>query len=545
MPPLAGGTATAGFLVAMNVILFVALAAIYGRGISHAALFVSDTFVFFDGIHRILKGQSPNADFWSPVGPIPYLLPYFGYRITGTFSGAVEMGSLLLAAPTLTIASVLLWRRTSPVMALLILGTIAAVIVVPLVPGQGANQISHAMHYNRWGWGLLVALFLLGLPGGNGRRWAFLAAVLCGGLLVGLFLTKITYFLVAVAYLALLATLPGNGRSNALIALVTGAALLTVITLFSTGVIFGYVHSIQEALRSDSAVRGSYFDVAFSNRDNIGILILATYAVLLRPGLSWRSLVLVGFIMVSGVAIIDQNYQFKFIVSLPVAFAILSASAAADASDRFRIASIIVASAYLVVAPYATDWARVTLQHVRAPTGQLPGIQDPRFDNLYIYNSATDIADSQAADSSVDLYDGPYDMTSLLDGKIPISHLTRTEFLPVLEEGARLLKSLGADKSEITTLDFVNTMPLMVDAPRKSRGYSWMHFGRNMSDDTLPEGAEMFKDVSYIAVPLKSATHPSVYRLLSHYGDYLTANTLVAGHSKNWVVLRHEPGAKG
>lgn len=534
VPVLAGGTASAAFLLLACLLIIGALAAVYGRGISHSAVFVSDSFVFFDGIHRIANGQTPNADFWSPVGPLPYLFPYFGYLITGTYAGAVEMGSLLIVTPTMAAASVFLWKRTPPMMALLVLGTIAAVMVVPLVPGMDADQVSHAMHYNRWGWGILLSLLTIGLPARNGPVWGCAVVVLAGGLLAALFLIKITYFLVGSAYLLLLLFYPDQRRWLALGSLITAAGMLALATAIYPEMVFGYIASIQEALHAGKAVRGSYLSIAFNVRDTLLLLVLATYAVLLRPEIDWRDLVLVFFIVVSGIAIIDQNYQFKFIVTFPAAFALLVANARNGSDAPARSASVIIACAAIALISFALDWSRVTLLHIRAPQGNVPGLTDPRFAEFYIY-------ENKPPTPAVPPITEPVDVGALVDGKVPITHVRKTDFPSVLEDGVRLLKSAAADRSEITTLDFLNTMPLMVDAPRTAKGYSWLHLGRNVGEDTLPDGATMFKGIAYIMVPLRSPEHPSVIKLLEIYGDYLKAHAEVVDHSASWVLLRHKP----
>lgn len=537
VPVIGRGRASATFLLVTGILILAGLALAFGRGISHSALFLNDSFVFFDGIHRIVRGQTPNADFASPAGALTYLLPYFGFRLTGSYGGAVEMGSLLLAAPTLAAAGFLLWRRVAPAMSLLLLAAVGAVTVVPLVPGMDSDQVSHAMHYNRWGWGVLLTVFLLGLPDEGGTRRATATGLVTGALLSLLFFIKITYFIMGAAYLLLLVLFPDWRRRSGLLALLCAAVLICLATIVFQDVVFGYLASIREALIADTAVRGSYFNVALLSRTDLALLALATYAALFCRGLTWRDLLLAGFIAVSGLAIIDQNFQAKFIVTLPAAFAILAAASAREPGANPGMSSVIVAIAYLMLLPYALDWARVTLRYLRAPAGDAISFDAPGFTGFYYYDRTGDEGEIPVPKAP------PADLEALLDNRIPTIQASHTQYLEAQKDGARLLSAVGADQSEIMTLDLTNTLPLMVDAPRRSPGYSWLHFGRNVSDETLPDGARMFNGVDYLMIPLVRLTPKPVEHLLNVYGSYLKEHATVIAQSDYWVLLKYAPGS--
>lgn len=514
--------------------LFV-LAAVYGRGISHSAVFVNDSFVFFDGIDAIAGGLLPNKDIISPVGPLAYLLPYWGYEILGKYPGAVELASVILAAPVLIASALLMWRHTMPLMAIFLMGIIAGVIVVPLVPGLDPSLFSHAMHYNRWGWGLLCAVMLLGLPGSSGKGWIILASISGGLFLAALFLIKITFFLVGGAYLALLIVfMPDARRWAGLGALVVCGLVLAVLTLIHPDVVFGYLGGIWQALQASDAKRGSYLFIAYENRISVSFLIVAVYIAAFGMKVSWRNLMLVAFVLFSGLALIDQNYQWKFLVTLPVAFGILAAGQQKTTEDSGIPSSTILLCCVLAYLPYLADWARVTLTHVQKPPSIATAFQNEELNGMYVYDRG------EVQSGQLNLGAAPIDVAAVLRGELPSLTCSQQEYAQSLDEAAELLKSVGADKSEVLTLDFTNAVPVMVDGPRDRWQYSWFHFGRNVSADSLPDGAEMFEGYDYVLVPIATLTHKDTDKLISRYGNYLAKSSTEVAQSDYWILLKME-----
>ena len=531
VPKLGRGKASALFLTVLCVLTVAVLAVVFGRGISHSGAFVNDSFVFFDGIDRIAAGQVPNKDFLSPVGPLPYLLPYYGYLIVGGYSGAVEMASLLLLVPVLLCAAVFLYNATSQAAALLIIGTIAGVIVVPLVPGENAELMSHAMQYNRWGWGLLLAVFLLGLPPHNGGRWIVLVSTLGAVLLSALFLTKVTYFIFAVGYLGLLVIFPDPRRWIGIASLLIGAVMLGLIALLQSEMVLGYIGSIQEALQADGPQRDPYFTVAFGSRTTLIFLVLAAYCILLQR-LAWREILLAGFIAMSGIIIIDQNYQWKFIVTIPAAFVILASSTNRQSEAGQNSASVAIAACYLALLPFVVDWAQVTLKHLMPGAASAAQFESPELAKMYVEDHGEVLSGGKI------FHDGPVDVQALLQGKVDILPLSQLEYVASLNDGARLLRSAGAVDAEVFTLDFTNALALLVDSPREMNGYSWLHFGRNVSEETLPPASEFFEGAGYVMVPLSTLTGTSVRKPIALYGQDLINRTSEVAQSPYWVLLK-------
>ncbi len=531
---LANRVAPLWFLALVVVVVLAALAFVYGHPESHSAVFVDDSFVFFDGIHRIKSGQVPHVDFSTPVGALAYWLPYVGSTVVGGYAGAVEVASLLIAALAVPAGAILLWQRAAPVMAALVLVTIGGIMVVPLTPGWDPQEVSHAMHYNRWSWGLILALFLLGLPPPADARGGFVRGTISGALVATLFFIKITYFAVGSVFLLLLLACPDERRRDAFVAMIVAAVLLVAALAGTGGMIVSYLGDIAQALEADKAVRGSYLDIAMINRHSLIVFLIALYAGLLKANLKWQDVLLAIYIMVSGLAIVDQNFQFTFIVSLPAAFAILAVPRRTGTETARLADSIIIVSAIAMVLPFAADWARVTLRYMRpAPAGNHATLDIPGFQNFYVYDRKSPL------ESDVPKFSRPVDAAAYLRGETEIGWLNQRDYLPALEDGVRLLSRAGVKDATIYTLGYTNVMALLTDAPREPFGYSWYHMNRNVSPKTLPDATVMFGGIDYVMAPL--ATHtPVVNEIIDVYGGYLSRHLVEVAQSDHWILFRHD-----
>lgn len=523
--------ASVGSLAIWSVLAFAIAGALFGRGISHSSAYLNDSIVFFDGMHRIAHGQIPNQDFRSPIGPLTYVLPYFGMRATGSYSGAIEMASLFLAVLALPAAAALLWRKTTNAAAILIFGTLIGVLVIPQIPGQSVSEMTNAMHYNRWGWGLLLVVFLLGLQPLEHTRWAAVCGAITGTVLFLLFLIKITYFLVGAVFLVLLLGILDARRVSAFVALGTFGSFMLLLLAVYPHVAFGYIDSIREALAADTAKRGSYTAIVRDNFATLFFLALAVFAAFLRSGVRWREWALCAFIAASGIAIIDQNYQWHFIVSIPAAFVILASIPPKDGKSD-SLALVIVAGGLFSILPYLDDWARTAKAYALPPTSLTKTfVQTPQLAGLYVYDKGEFRSGGQI------FHDGPVVLQDLLHGQVDTLPLSHFEYVDSLENGAELLLSSASGPGDVLTLDFTNSIPFMSGTNRSAGGYSWLHFGRNVSADTLPDGDTFFDGIQYVMVPLSSMTGQSTVELLKIYGDYLNQNSTEVAQSKYWVLL--------
>jgi hypothetical protein len=424
--------------------------------------------------------------------------------------------------------------RASAATAILVLGTLAGVIVVPLVPGWPPHEISHAMHYNRWGWGLILPLFLLALPPVGDGKAGYLRGVIGAALLIALFFIKITYFIYGSAFLLLLLAFREARRRAGVIALaITALAMLAVLVLKSDFV-FAYLADIRLALETGDAVRDSYFKVALTNRHALILMAIAIYAGLLKGNLPRPDFLVIGYVCLSGLAILDQNFQFTFIVSLVAAYALLASPANAGDRSTAIADSLIIALGFVMVYPFVDDWSRVSLAHLKSPPSGYAQLDAPGFEGWYAYDRR------KPDENPIELDPATIDAGAYLRGEVPIQSLTETKHLLTLNDARRLLTETGIQGATLFTFDYTNSVPPLVDAPRAANGYSWYHLGRNLSERTATTAEVLFADVDYVLAPIQTFAPDLSRFFLELYGSYFQQNLTEVARSDYWILFRNE-----
>ena len=309
-PTLAVAT---GCLLALAVVLFVLPAATYTAKFSH------DIFSYFDAMHRMGMGQSPHVDFHTPIGGLAYGLPYLGYLALDQFGGALEFGSAAMLAILLPLAAVALHGRAPTGPGLLLLCALFALVTVPWPLEQSGLVSTPVGHYNRWGWALLTALLLFGLPltgrdgKGQGTFRRKLDSATIAALLSLLFFVKATCFAVGLVFVLLFGVALGRFRR-------TGAWGLVVFLFVVLGVqgAGGWVDDyLRDLLRTFAVVAEpgaeaqdeppSIQGVLYATFSTLGLTVMACGVAGLAKRLQLQDLLFAAYILASCVLLATQN----------------------------------------------------------------------------------------------------------------------------------------------------------------------------------------------------------------------------------------------
>jgi len=179
-----------------------------------------DSFIPMDGALRMLNGQWPHLDFYTPIGDLYYILLGFCARVFG-FSPKVVLWEQIIVAP---VAALALWYATRdrlPDSLRIFLIIMIGLICVSPSDLDDASSISFLASYNRHGWVLitpvLVCCLLEPLPGRH-KGWIGDALLLAAFSLMLVYL-KVTFALVALGTIALAAVLVPRNRRSCLMAL--------------------------------------------------------------------------------------------------------------------------------------------------------------------------------------------------------------------------------------------------------------------------------------------------------------------------------------
>lgn len=166
---------------------------------------LDDFLLVADGIQRLLKGQVSNVDFGTLLGPLAYTLPELGYRLTGSFGGAMPAAMAIAVAIMTVVASHVLTSRLRPMLAISFGAFLLFILAAPMYLGDGITALSFTMYYNRIGWvgvGLLLLLFLS--PAQTVRHQGLLDAASAVVLTLLLAYTRLSYGAFALAFLLLM-----------------------------------------------------------------------------------------------------------------------------------------------------------------------------------------------------------------------------------------------------------------------------------------------------------------------------------------------------
>ena len=166
-------------------------------------VFHNDALMLLDDGWRVLNGQVPHRDFFSPIGPLEFGLLRVECRWRGWRTGNCDRHrSIRVCYRPLGLAS--LPRLLPALFCLLITSWLVLTVASPTPLGFDPQFLSCAMIYNRQGYALLGLILLeCAFAAENNRFWG---GVSSGAALVLIFFLKLNFF--GVAALMLLITVP-------------------------------------------------------------------------------------------------------------------------------------------------------------------------------------------------------------------------------------------------------------------------------------------------------------------------------------------------
>jgi hypothetical protein len=179
---------------------------------------------------RLEAGERVHAGFSTPLGAWAF------WPIQALMAAGVPMGRAIIGAQVL-VALVLvpgLWwagasrLRSGPAIAL---GLAVLVIAMALTYGGTNASVTFAMHYNRWGWAIVLPVLVIAMLPGAGwpsRGWVA-DGVVVGAAMVALAMIKVSFFVCFAPVVILGLAVHGNVRALAL-ALAIGLGGLAVLT---------------------------------------------------------------------------------------------------------------------------------------------------------------------------------------------------------------------------------------------------------------------------------------------------------------------------
>jgi hypothetical protein len=425
--------------------------------------------------------------------------------------------ALLALAPVM--AQVLI-SRLRPVIALLLGAFLLLVVAVPTNLGESIAGLSFAMFYNRIGWAALAILLVMYLrPERPGRRQEVLDIACATFLTLIMIYTKVTYGLVALAFLVFMLTDRRQYRwvAAALLAVVAAGLVVELFWRSSAAHIADLLLAGRvSGLRS---IEGLVLGLVRHVADYALFAIFATLA--LWRTRSVRDFLFFGFCAGPGLLIVSQNSQPWGIITLQAGSAVAAelllrpshnpaAEGATPTKSRNRLD---VGAPWLLLAflaPTGLHWLLALVLHAGLATskfGEEFGL--PKFSGIRLAKLWSPGDDA----------------------------LSRT-YLTSIREGARILASLDLESKRVSVLDFANPYSAGLGLAPPRGDYSWLHWGRNVSAEHFLPGEELFGGVEVLMEPKWGINNIPLSNL---YAGYIGQNFERVRETDSWTVhLRRE-----
>jgi len=555
-------------LVGLVAMVVVTIGMLLAFGCSHQWSCAWDSAFLLDGGWRLLGGQRPHVDFYSPLGAVPLLLVALGMLVAGPRGAALTYGPAIVF-PGITLAAWWIARRRLPALPALIFSSMVGfTLVATHYPGHPFHDTTYAAQYNRLGGALLAVLLLeVLLPPRNAERTpgavhdsgsASVAGILEGlwaGAILGLLLfTKITYFGMGMAAVALAGWSCFRWRIAAWGAMVGAAAAVGLCVM-------GYLGFDLAAFDADMKMLAAVQDADFRivalanavrwNRGPLGLL-LVMMALLIRPMrrgnpdavlASWP---LIATMAVVGIFVGLFIYSTDGISGMPPAFAVAALVLAENLRRRCAIsaplrpetfeqgfkyllasglaaclAGVIVVHGSLSVAySFAWHWLRAD----RLPAAAI--VDSPTMGDVLLPPRADEarLADREAVIASI-LQRDP-------DQPDPTSY----QYACWTNDGLDLLRRHVGAESRIFVMDWVNPFSFALGLPSPRGDALYWHAGRVFDEEHFPAADRVFAEVTLVMVPERPIQPASKRALLQVYGHALRSRFEPIDESKLWTL---------
>lgn len=509
---------TAAWAAACMVVPALVLA---GPGRTATTIYLNDLLIFLDGGYRVASGQVPSRDYQTPIGALADLLPAAGLLATGSLGAAMPAGFALLLLLLAPVVAHVLASRLRPALALPLALYLSLVLASPMNLGDAPTHLSFAMFYNRIGWAALALLLVMYLvPTGRDR---VAADGLSAGLLACVMLyTKVSYGLVALAFLAFLLLADRRQRDWAALALAL-PLLLTLAAEALWSLPSAYLADIAMAGHASGAVQGGaaeLFRAFLRNLTDYVVYALAVGLALaasrsLRDGLFW------GFVGVTGLLILNQNFQQSGVVTLAAGVAVaVELAARREAAPAGRpilagVGSLYVLLLVLLVPPVVLRGIGLAFHTAHALAGPEDAINLPNLGRIALVDA----------------------------GGLAESHFVFSRaYARSIEEGAGLLRAQAAEPGAVVVFDYVNPFSAGLGIPPARGDASWNFLGRNFDRSRHVPSAEYLGTARFVMVPKRSLNPPTTRALLALHRDYLDRHFTRAAETGAWTLYARRGG---
>ncbi len=546
VPPRRTGWLVGGLLTAFAAIAVLMLLL---PGKTVIASHLGDLLTFVDAADRLARGQVPNRDFHSPLGPLAYSLLALGY-IWGDVGGMMLLATALFALLVLPPTIYACLSRLPWPLALAFGVYILLLSIAPAAIGEIAPRPMFAMFYNRFGYALLSLLFLFVLPRSAAfvRRSLDIAAMATMWLL--LFYLKITYAAVGGAFLLALTWFP-QVRREAIAALLVSALVILIVELFWRGTA-GYIGDVRAAASATGTVRGGVVGLLATTVNNIqGVYLFGAVLLLaLITRVRYDYLLICLFIGAAGILLDRHNAQGPGILTFVPGALVAALAPRRDpqsAANRSALASLLLIGA--LVLPVAVGAAGNLAFHFLTALRQRPSdLGGSGFPGLVITQAPTSTS-AQPSAAVMDVADhgcGPVERSAVnLNNQRGQETVGEKQFLAAVENGVRLLEREPRLAGKVFVPDLANPLNALAGRSAPTGVAAFNDAEITFSEAVHPRPEILFRDVDVVMIPKHPHKYPTFDLMRRVYGGYFASHFDLVARSECWDAYRKRSAING
>jgi hypothetical protein len=531
-----------GFFTLTLVFLNFALTTVYIQA------YPQDLFMQLDGIYRLRSGQQIYSDFSSPFGIALYSVPLMFVHSAGDLALSVNYASALYLGVGLILVLYLTWTRLSPVFGLALGIWIALALAARMNAGDGPMAVTLAENYNRNCAAALALALLICRPSRiSSPIIAFTDGLLYALLTAFMFYTKITYGLVALAFVPVV-IYPHPRRLVTFAGFAVAFGLLVLSVEYGYGTRFQWLQAVHTAAAAGGILKpGPIAEVVFENLGELLICILAP-AWFLRQERRFTPWTVIFFVMVAGASVLlarlGSNHLFLF---LPAVMFFVAAPAAlpwsedrpavaGDPRHERRLYAFTAITLTVLALESAPPFVNVLFSAYQSLTQPPMVVNDDVLGRIVFRSQNNDdmikvILGGQATE---------LDAFAMARTSRPMQRwdtLTMSEFRDYLTDGLQAAREDCKRGDRILTTDVSNPFPLLLGWP-VGGGMVVLQPGLTLSDKAYPSPEKMFRNIDCVLVPKLPLQRAARDFMLDIYGAYLSQQFSTVRETRLWKVLR-------
>jgi hypothetical protein len=528
---LRDGAARARLLFVVCLLLICGTTAFIG--IVPTWVFGHDNFFLLGNGWRIYSGQRPHLDFYSPWGPLTYLIVGLGFVLSNASPNALGYGSAIFGLLVGLWAYRLGRSRLEAALRILIGLYLALLVTAPYALGTWPTWSTHAMVYNRYGYALVGLVVLECLQRSEGteenageRRGGISTGV---AMALALFL-KASYFSVCVLIVGASLVFRGLNRKRlGGLAAGFGVVALVLLAYLSFDVLSIWQDLRMAAVaRSKSLSRLKLIVVLSSEVPALGVVIaLSLYgkAAIKQAGRWWETqqLIIWGLLVfIADAALEYSNTQVRGMPLLGV-FGIVAASwiiaerrragGAESGPEKGRRIFVLLLCGLLSLPQLCSD---------------VVGLGYGAFEKAHPSAEMSRVRFSIPRLRSMILYDGP-------SGE----HSNWGVYTARINEGIALLKRYCGPGDRVLNMDMVNPFPYALGWKPPRGGMAATNYNFIFTDELRPSDEAYFGDTTVVMVPKQPALEPryadGYYRI---YLPPMLERYRLAAESESWRLYK-------